>query len=163
MSVRLRTILLLVVAMVLTAGATAYATTTLRAGAAEDQPVVRTVLAEDENPAGAPGRTLALSRVTVDPGAELALHRHPGTQIATIARGTLTYWVVRGGPVEVHRGDRLVRKVKAGERTRVQTGEWMVEPPGTIHHAANQGRAEIEILLSTLFRNGAPPAIAVRP
>jgi quercetin dioxygenase-like cupin family protein len=162
-SVRLRTILLLVTAMVLTAAASAYATTTLRARAADEAPVVRTVLAEKVNPAGAKGRTLGLSRIVVVPGAELALHRHPGTQIATVMRGTLTYWVVRGGPVTVHRGDRLMRKVRPGQRTQIRPGEWVVEPPGTIHHAANRGRQEIELLLSTLFRNGAPPAIPVRP
>ncbi|HST38559.1 MAG TPA: hypothetical protein VLK58_03580, partial [Conexibacter sp.] len=90
MSVRLRTALLLVIALSFTAAASAYATTAL---IADNQPVVRTVLAEDPDPPGAPGRTLGLSRVTVAPGAELALHRHPGTQIANIARGTLTYWV----------------------------------------------------------------------
>lgn len=163
---RLRTVLLLVAALALTAAASAYATTALRA--AGDQPVVRTALAESADPAGAKGRTLGLSRVTVEPGAQLALHRHPGTQIATIARGTLSYWVVRGS-VEVRRGDpdaadgaRLVRTIKAGQKGRVRTGDWIVERPGTIHRAANEGSVEIEILIASLFENGAPPSIAVR-
>lgn len=162
MSARLRTVLLLVVAVVLTAAASAYATTSLVGRAADDQPVVRTVLAEDPNAAGAPGRTLGLSRVTVAPGAELALHRHPGTQIASIARGALTYWVVRGA-VTVHRGDRVVRTIQPGQRTTIRTNEWIVEQPGTIHHAANRGRVQIEILIATLFKDGAPPSIPVVP
>lgn len=159
MSARLRTALLLVIALSFTAVASAYATTAL---IADDQPVVRTVLAEDADPPGAPGRTLGLSRVTVAPGAELALHRHPGTQIANIARGTLTYWVVRGA-VTVHRGDRALRTIRAGQRGQVKTGEWIVENPGTIHHAANRGDVQIEILIATLFKDGAPPSIPVRP
>lgn len=165
---RLHALALLVAALALTAAASAYATTALHAGAADRAPVVRTVLAEDADPAGARGYTLGLSRVTVDPGAELALHRHPGTQIATIERGTLTYWVLRGA-VQVRRGDpdspagaSLVRTIGAGERGVVRTGDWIVERPGTIHHAANRGRTEISILISTLFRDGAPPSIAVR-
>ncbi|ADB51104.1 cupin domain-containing protein [Conexibacter woesei] len=164
---RVRAVLLLVAALVLSAAAGAYATTVLRAAA--DAPVVRTALAEARDPAGAPGRTLGLSRVTVDPGAQLALHRHPGVQIATIARGTLSYWVVRGS-VTVRRGDpdapggaRVVRTIGAGEKGKVRTGDWIVENPGTIHRAANEGRVEIEILISSLFKDGEPPAIPVRP
>lgn len=166
---RLRTVLLFVAALALTAVASAVATTALRAASADPAPVVRTALAESRNPAGAKGETLGLSRVTVAPGAELALHRHPGTQIATIARGTLTYWVVRGA-VEVRRGNpetpggaKLVRTIRSGQRGQVRTGDWIVEKPGTIHHAANRGKVEIEILVATLFRNGAPPSIAVTP
>jgi quercetin dioxygenase-like cupin family protein len=161
-SARLRTILLLVAALVLTAAASAYATTTLRARTAARAPVVRTVLAEDPDPAGAAGRTLGLSRVTIAPGAELALHRHPGTQIASIERGTLTYWVVRGS-VTVKRGDRVVRTIGAGQRGQVPTGDWIVERPGTVHHAANRGRTGIVILIASLFTDGAPPSIPVKP
>jgi quercetin dioxygenase-like cupin family protein len=161
-SVRLRTMLLLAAALVLTAAASAYATTALHAPAAHDEPVVRTVLAEDPDPAGAAGRTLGLSRVTVAPGAELALHRHPGTQIATVQQGTLTYWVVRGS-VTVKRGEKTVRTIGAGQRGVVRSGDWIVERPGTIHHAANQGRTGIVILIASLFTDGAPPSIAVKP
>ncbi|MBB4663826.1 hypothetical protein [Conexibacter arvalis] len=165
---RVRATLLLIAALALAAVGGSVATTALRAATAEPAPVVRTALAETRDPAGAKGRTLGLSRVTVAPGAELALHRHPGTQIAQIARGTLTYWVVRGA-VEIRRGDpdsaagaKLVRTIGAGQRGQIRTGDWIVEKPGTIHHAANRGKVEIEILIATLFKNGAPPSIAVR-
>jgi quercetin dioxygenase-like cupin family protein len=163
---RVRTILLTVLALVLTAAASAYAATTLRG--AKDAPVVRTALAQDVDPAGARGQTLGLSRVTVEPGAELALHRHPGTQIAYIQRGTLTYWVVRGRPVEVRSGSpeasggaRLIRRIAAGQSGKVRAGQWVVELPGTIHHAANRGDVEIEILIASLFKDGKPAAIPV--
>lgn len=163
---RVRAVLLIVVALLLGAAAGAYATTALRAAA---EPVVRTALAEAHDPAGAPGRTLGLSRVTVDPGAQLALHRHPGVQIATIARGTLSYWVLRGS-VTVRRGDpdsaagaRVVRTIAAGQKGKVRTGDWIVEQPGTIHRAANEGSVQIEILISSLFKDGEPPAIPVGP
>ncbi|HST40720.1 MAG TPA: hypothetical protein VLK58_14490, partial [Conexibacter sp.] len=81
---------------------------------------------------------------------------------ANIARCTLTYWVVRGA-VTVHRGDRVLRTIRSGQRGQVRTGEWIVENPGTIHHAANRGEVQIEILIATLFKDGAPPSIPVKP
>ena len=63
----------------------------------------RAVLAQVEDPRGARGRTLALSRVRIPARTALALHRHPGHQIAYIERGTLTY-TVRSGVVRVFRG-----------------------------------------------------------
>ena len=87
--------------LVVTAGGVgAYA-----AAAAHDPAgqATRTVLAQAADPAGAPGRTLALSRVTIPARTALALHHHPGTQIAYIQRGTLTY-TVKTGVVNVYRG-----------------------------------------------------------
>jgi len=131
----------------------------------DPKPVVREALAQDVNPAGAKGRTLGLSRVDVPAGAQLALHRHPGVQIARIARGTLTYTVVRGR-VDVMRGNpevraRKVRTISSGQTAPIRTGQWIVEKPGTIHRAANRGRRPIVIWIATLFRNGEPPAIPV--
>ena len=133
--------------------------------AADPAPVVREALAQDVNPAGGRGRTLGLSRVDVPVGAELPLHRHPGTQIARIQRGVLTYTVVTGR-VNVMRGNPEVRATKvrtiaAGRTARIRAGQWIVERPGTIHRAANRGQATIVIYISSLFRNGAPPAIPV--
>jgi quercetin dioxygenase-like cupin family protein len=125
----------------------------------------RADLALLENPAGAKGRTLGLSRVTIPPHTELALHRHPGNQIASIQRGTLTY-TVKTGTVEVYRGTatvdaKPVRLVKAGQTARVQAGEWVVESPGDVHIGANRGSKPLVILLATLFPNGAPSSITV--
>src|SRR5262245_48911392 len=63
----------------------------------------REALAAENDPIGAPGKTLALSRVTIPPGVRLAPHRHPGTQVAYIDAGTLTY-SVRTGLVRVVKG-----------------------------------------------------------
>jgi quercetin dioxygenase-like cupin family protein len=128
-------------------------------------PVVRDALAQDVDPAGAKGRTLGLSRVDVPPGAKLALHRHPGTQIARIDRGVLTYTVVTGR-VDVWGGNpeakaTKVRTIAAGKTAPIRAGQWIVEKPGTIHRAANRGRKPIVIYIASLFRNGAPPAIPV--
>ncbi|MCW2767750.1 MAG: Cupin 2, conserved barrel domain protein [Nocardioides sp.] len=124
--------------------------------------VVREPLAQAEAPRGAPGRTLGLSRVTVMPGAELASHHHPGTQIARIANGTLTY-SVETGAVKVMSGSSddptVVRRITAGHTGRIRTGQWIVEQPDEVHHAANRGTEPVVIYLATLFTTGAPPSL----
>ena len=162
MTRRLRIAALALAGLVLSAMALAGA---VRALAPDPPPVVRTALAQAVGPAGAPGKTLGLSRVTVAPGASLPLHRHPGTQTAYIARGALTYTVVEGS-VTVRRGNpetgaRVVRTIASGQTAMIRAGTWIVERPGTIHQAANRGDGQIVIWLATLFRSGAPPAIPV--
>ena len=125
----------------------------------------RTVLAQAVDPTGARGRTLALSRVTIPPHVRLALHRHPGTQVAFVRRGTLTY-TVRDGVVGVRRGaadqsPRLVRSVGPGQTGVVRAGEWVVERPRDVHFGANRGDRPVVILLATLFRTGSPASIPV--
>jgi quercetin dioxygenase-like cupin family protein len=159
---RRNSILVALCALLAVAALSAYAGAQM---VGDPKPVVREALAQDVNPAGAKGRTLGLSRVDVPPGAQLPLHRHPGTHIARIERGVLTYTVVTGS-VNVWRGNpevkaTKVRTVRAGQTAPIRAGQWIVEKPGTIHRAANRGKVGIVLYVSTLFKNGAPPAIPV--
>ena len=131
------------------------------------EPVVREALAQSSKVRGVKDRTLALSRVTIRPGATIPLHHHPGTQVSYIDRGTLTY-SVETGAVKVMRGasdqkPKLVRRIEAGETGRIKAGSWIVEQPNEKHHAANRGDGRVVIYLSTLFPKGAPPSIPDEP
>ncbi len=126
---------------------------------------VRNALAQTSRVQGAPGRTMVLSRVMVEPGAKLATHHHLGTQIARVQAGVLTYTVRRGSAV-VRRGESdqnpaLVRKIKAGQTAQLKTGEWIVEQPSDIHEAANKGSQPVVLYLATLLKTGAPPSTPV--
>jgi quercetin dioxygenase-like cupin family protein len=128
-------------------------------------PVSRTALAASAQVQGASGRTMVLSKVVVRPGAELALHRHEGTQISRVTAGTLTYTVERGSAT-LHEGDaeadpRLLRRIGAGQTAKVKAGQWLVEPPSDVHRAANRGTTPVVIYLATLLRTGAPPSTPV--
>jgi quercetin dioxygenase-like cupin family protein len=147
----------------------ALALGTLLPGAFADEATeptaVRSALAQSGKIQGAPGRTMVLSRVVVEPGAKLALHHHLGTQISRIASGTLTY-TVRQGSAVVNEGDaekdpRRVRTIAAGQTARIQPGQWLVEQPSDIHEAANRGTKPVVIYLATLLKSGAPPATPV--
>lgn len=125
----------------------------------------RTAMAQTDAVQGAPGRTMVLSKVVVDPGAKLALHHHLGTQVARIQAGTLTY-TVRGGSAGVRRGEsdqgpKLVRRIEAGQTAQLKPGEWIVEQPSDVHEAANRGKVPVVIYLATLLKTGAPPSTPV--
>jgi quercetin dioxygenase-like cupin family protein len=128
--------------------------------------VVRTALAAQNNPFGAKGRTLGLSRVTIPAHSRLALHRHPGTQVAFIAEGVLTY-TVKSGQVTIRHGaadasPTVVRQIKAGQTGAIRAGNWIVEQPNVIHWAANRTSKRVVVYLATLFPIGALPAIPVK-
>ena len=153
------------VALIALALAAAFAAGALSTAAGQSS-AVRTALAAKQNPVGAEGRTLGLSRVVIPAGAHLALHRHTGTQVAYVARGTLSY-TVKTGSVTVRTGApdgdaKVVRTIRAGQTGKVRAGEWLVEPPSAVHRAANNGKRNIVIYLATLFRNGDPPSVPAR-
>lgn len=133
-------------------------------GQSDEPTAIRSALAQTDKVQGA-NRTLVLSRVTVEPGAVLALHHHLGTQVARIQSGTLTY-SVQSGAVVVRRGESdrqptVVRTIAAGQTGRIVAGQWIVEQPSDIHHATNKGSAPVVIYLATLLEKGAPPATPV--
>lgn len=156
---RLRASLLLVAVVALTAAASAYATTTLRGDAAADERVARTTLAAVRNPSGAPNRTLALARVTIPPGGALAPAHRNGSQVAYVARGTLTYRIVRGHVTVGRgtpdwRGDAPVRRQIVGPgQTTIRKGEWFDKSVGAIERAVNEGDEPVEILFASLLAN----------
>ena len=139
-------------------------------GASAPTPVpARVAMAQTERVQGAPGRTMVLSKVTVPPGAKLAVHHHLGTQISRVVSGTLSY-TVREGKAELFEGEsneepRLVRVITAGKTAQIQPGQWLVEQPSDIHQAANRGSSPVVIYLATLLRDGAAPStpVALRP
>lgn len=102
--------------------------------------------------------SLALALVTVDPGAPIATHHHPGTQIGTIAAGELTY-TVETDRVELRRAgtppDAPPDYIEAGETVVLATGDTVIEPPTSWHHAVNNGDVPVEIWVATLFPAGA--------
>jgi mannose-6-phosphate isomerase-like protein (cupin superfamily) len=108
---------------------------------------------------------MVLSRVTVPPGVELALHHHLGTQIARVEAGTLTYTVRRGSAVvwegESDQDPRRVRTIHPNQTARLRSGQWIVEQPSDVHEAANRGGVPVVLYLATLLKTGAAPSTPV--
>jgi hypothetical protein len=164
MSAALRTRLLIALGLVAAFGGGAGLASAL--GETKAAPTaIRNALAETTHVQGAPNRTLVLSRVTVPPGVQLALHHHLGSQVAHIQSGVLTYTVRSGSVVvrtgEADQGARKVRTIAAGQTASIRAGQWIVEQPSDIHEAANRSGAPVTIYLATLLKTGAPPATPV--
>lgn len=163
MNTSTRRALVVLAALLVGAASGALATAALRA---TPKPVQRIPLAQTDNPAGGRGRTLGLSKVLIPAGAAISLHHHAGTQVAYIARGTLTYSVRTGGVTLMSgtpgESTKVVRRIGPGETGQIPTGDWIVEQPTTIHSAVNRSGKTIVIYLATLFPIGSPAAIPVK-
>jgi quercetin dioxygenase-like cupin family protein len=149
--------------LVAAAAGAVYASAT---GTAAPPAATRLALAAQDNPIGARGRTLGLSKVTIPGGVHLALHHHAGTQIAYIARGALTYSVASGS-VTVMKGSadgtpKVMLRISAGHTGVIHAGEWIVEQPTTIHQATNRTTRPVVVYLATLFPIGSPPSVPNR-
>ncbi len=106
----------------------------------------------------APGHDLAVGRVTIAPGATIPPHVHPGTQVAAIISGELTYTVLSGQIPVTAAADGgsggPPRMVAAGETVFLRAGDSVAEQPGAAHTARNAGSEPVVILLATLFPAG---------
>lgn len=111
-------------------------------------------------PDTAPDQRLGLWRVTIPVGAGLPPHWHPGYQLARIETGTLSYTVITGSLVVV-RPDGATLTVEAGDTYDITAGTTVVEQPGAEHSARNAGDVPVDIVLASLFEDGAEPAILV--
>ncbi len=111
-------------------------------------------------PPAAPGETLYLYRAMIEPGARIVPHTHPGTQVASIVAGELTYTVIQG-EVTVTRAASggtpgPTEHVMSGQEVVLRPGDSLVEQIGMIHQARNDGGETVVILISSLFRTGEP-------
>ncbi len=113
-------------------------------------------------PETAPGQRLGLWRVTIPVGASLPAHWHPGYQLARVETGTLTYTILTGELTILH-PDGTTSTATAGQTVDIPAGTSVVEQPEAQHSAANLGDVPIEIVLATLFTDGAEAAIPVAP
>ena len=90
------------------------------------QPIRRTIWGQTDA-LNAPGQTLYLQQVVIDPGAKLPEHFHQGTQVATVRAGVLTYHVV-DGTASVTRANGTTEQVTGPATVRLRRGDGLVEP-----------------------------------
>jgi quercetin dioxygenase-like cupin family protein len=86
----------------------------------------------------APGREVVQVRVDFDPGYVSPRHTHPGEEIIYVLEGTLEYEIGSKPPV------------------RVQAGDVLFVPAGTIHSAKNIGSVNGAELATYVVEKGKP-------
>jgi len=122
--------------------------------------IVRQVL-ESGEPEPAAGQDLELTRVIIPAGESIAPHTHPGLQLAIITEGTLTYTVI-DGEVTVHHDSgtdgQTSETVTSGGTVDLVPGSSVMEVPGMVHEARNDGDQSVVIYLASLFPQGEPPS-----
>jgi quercetin dioxygenase-like cupin family protein len=126
--------------------------------------ITRTVLV-GATPAAALDQSLQLARIVIEPGVRLPIHVHPGTQLASIVSGELTYSVVLG-QIRIERASidgapGPVEMLMAGKQTVLRPGDAVIETEGVEHFGENLGSEPVVILTATLFEAGAPASLAV--
>jgi quercetin dioxygenase-like cupin family protein len=119
----------------------------------------RTVLG-GATPAAAPDQSLELASIIIEPGTKLPLHEHPGTQIASIESGDLTYVVVAGTAKIVHASSEI-EELHAGQQTVLHPGDTVIETEGMQHYGENRGDQPVVIVAASLFEAGMPPSVSV--
>ena len=154
-------------AIAMLAGIAGLTVTTDRPVAASTVVAVRDVLVEG-SPEAANGQVLQMVRYDIPAGVTLAMHTHPGMQVAYIESGVLTYSVVSGGSIPVtraaHDGTPAATELLGpGETTELHPGDAVVEIDGVIHFGANLGAEPVIILAATLLDPNQPPAVPVTP
>lgn len=124
--------------------------------------LTRTVLA-GASPAAAPDQRLELARIEIAPGTTLPAHVHPGTQLASILSGELTYTVLRG-EIRVERAASSgapgsIEVLKSGDTTLLRPGDAVIETEGMLHYGENRGTEPVVIMTAVLFAAGQPASI----
>ena len=130
------------------------------ASAAKDEEPIRRVVHATTEPANAPGQSMTLQEIEIDPGAKLPEHFHEGTQLATIKAGVLTYEVV-SGTVTVIRKDGSTETLSAPTTLKLRVGDSLVENEALVHFGANDGKKKVVLDVAALLHDGAPLATTI--
>lgn len=127
--------------------------------------LTRTVLA-GATPAAAPDQSLQLARIEIAPGTKLPAHVHPGTQLASVISGELTYTVL-DGEIRVERAPvdgapAAVEMLTSGQTTVLHPGDAVIETEGMVHYGENLGTEPVVLMTAVLFTAGEPASIPVQ-
>jgi len=110
--------------------------------------------------AGAPGYTLVFLRITIQPGANIPAHSHPGDVVVVVQSGKFGTSFVRGqGTVtrEASGGaDPVAVTLKAGDSAVLLPGDSLAYSGSAGHTMSNAGLAPLVLLVSALLADGQP-------
>ena len=96
------------------------------------------------NDLGVPGREVIQVRVDFAPGVEFGRHSHPGAEVAYVLEGTLEYQFDGGRPV------------------RLEAGQALFIPAGTVHAAKNVGNRNAAELATYIVEKGKALVVLTR-
>jgi quercetin dioxygenase-like cupin family protein len=111
-------------------------------------------------PAVAPGETLQLLQLTLDPGVTIAMHHHPGPVIISVVSGQFTTSFAQSSAVITRAGaaaDATPEPVDSGEEYILNPGDTVAYDADTTGHVMkNAGTDPLVLMASVLFETGQP-------
>jgi quercetin dioxygenase-like cupin family protein len=111
-------------------------------------------------PSVAPGETLQLLRLTLDPGVTISMHHHPGPVIISVISGQFTTSFAQSSAVVTRAGasaDATPEPVDAGEDYVLNPGDTVSYDANTMGHIMkNEGTEPLVLIASVLFEDGQP-------
>lgn len=111
-------------------------------------------------PAVAPGQTLNLLRLTLDPGVTISMHHHPGPVIISVESGTFITSFAESTAVITRAGaaaDATPEPVDSGEEYTLNAGDTVAYDANTMGHVMKNGGTDPLVLIaSALFEDGQP-------
>jgi quercetin dioxygenase-like cupin family protein len=102
-------------------------------------------------PNNAPGLSLELQRFTLQPGATVPKHVHPGAYVITVQSGQLGIAVVKGNVQFTKAGSTTPQTISAGTDVIGQAGDTFFEQGGVVHSARNVGSTPTVVLAAALL------------
>jgi quercetin dioxygenase-like cupin family protein len=102
-------------------------------------------------PNNAPGLSLELQRVTLQPGAAVPNHVHPGAYVITVQSGQFGFTVVKGEVQFTKAGSTTPQTISAGTDVIGQAGDTFFEQGGVVHSARNAGSTPTVVLAAALL------------
>jgi quercetin dioxygenase-like cupin family protein len=111
-----------------------------------------------------PGQTVYLVRFTLQPGAEIEAHSHPGTTILAVEQGALGYTLLEG-TAHVIRSAGTAETAKTesvsvpGTDVILEAGDTIYYEADVIHTAWNASDAPAHVLATHILENGQPLSI----
>lgn len=105
-------------------------------------------------PSAASDKALVLLRITMEPGASIPFHQHPGAVVVTVASGTFGT-EFQEGEGTLTRADGSTETVSAGGSATMQAGDSLAYE-GAVHTMVNEGSDQVVLLVSALLDPNQP-------
>jgi quercetin dioxygenase-like cupin family protein len=141
-------------------GANAHDMTAMQATPADPLAGVTVVGLGAVQPAVAPGETLQLLRLTLDPGVTISMHHHPGPVIISVESGVFITSFEQSTAVITRSGaaaDATPEAVDPGEEYTLNAGDTVSYDADTMGHVMKNGGTDPLVLIaSVLFEDGQP-------
>jgi hypothetical protein len=111
-------------------------------------------------PAVAPGQTLQLVQLTLEPGVTIAMHHHPGPVIISVVSGQFITSFAQSTAVITRAGataDATPEPMNSGEEYTLNPGDTIAyDASSTGHVMKNAGTDPLVLMASVLFETGQP-------